>query len=145
MLPPPNLLRRRRHLRRPHAQPIPVAEEQHALGRALGALHGLDPLAPASGAPHGLDEADGALARVGAVVLAHDGLDGLGGLVGVVEGNSGNVVVQDVGLNDAVEEVAADEAELAVNGGSGTADEVPLLLNVVRKGGVGVLEVGNGN
>jgi hypothetical protein len=45
-------------------------------------------------------------------VLAHDALDGLGGFVGVVEGNRGDVVVEDVGLDDAVEQSAADEAEL---------------------------------
>lgn len=33
---------------------------------------------------------------------AHNGLDGLGGLVGVVEGDSAHVVVEDVGLDDAV-------------------------------------------
>jgi hypothetical protein len=58
-------------------------------------------------------------------VLAHDGLDGLGGLVGVVEGDGGDVVVEDVGLDDAVEDLAADETELAVNGGGGTTGKVP--------------------
>ena len=124
---------------------VAVAEEQDALARALGALAGLDPLAPPGALPHGLDEADGALGDVGAVVLAHDGFDGLGGLVGVVKGDSANVVVQDVRLNDAVEEVAADEAELAINGGGRAAHKVPLLGRVVRERGVGVLEEGDGH
>jgi hypothetical protein len=78
-------------------------------------------------------------------VLAHDGLDGLGGLVGVVEGDGGDVVVEDVGLDDAVEDLAADETELAVNGGGGTTGKVPGLAGVVREGRVGVLEVGDGD
>jgi hypothetical protein len=73
-------------------------------------------------------------------VLAHDGLDGLGGLVGVVEGDGGDVVVEDVGLDDAVEDLAA-----AVNGGGGTTGKVPGLAGVVREGRVGVLEVGDGD
>lgn len=122
-----------------------VAVEQDALALALSALGRLNPLAPTSSLPHGLDEADGAVLDVGTVVLAHDLLDGLGGLVGVVEGDGGDVVVEDVGLDDAVEEVAADEAELAVNSRGGTTDEVPLLSGVVGERGVGVLEVGDGN
>jgi hypothetical protein len=78
-------------------------------------------------------------------VLAHDGLDGLGGLVGVVEGDGGDVVVEDVGLDDAVEDLATNEAELAVNGSGGATSEVPGLAGVVRKGRVGVLEVGDGD
>jgi hypothetical protein len=34
-------------------------------------------------------------------------------------------VVEDVGFDDAVEEVAPDEAEFAVDGGGGAADVVP--------------------
>lgn len=54
-------------------------------------------------------------------------------------------MVQDVRLDDAVEDVAADEAELAVDGGGGAAGEVPGLAGVVGQGGVGVLEVGDGD
>lgn len=78
-------------------------------------------------------------------MAAHDGLNGLGGLVGVVEGDGADVVVKDVGLDDAVEEVAADEAELAVDGGSAATDVVPLLSGVVGERGVGVLEEGDGD
>jgi len=78
-------------------------------------------------------------------VLAHDRLDRLAGLVGVVEGDDGDVVVQDVRLDDAVEELAADEAEFAVDGGGGAAGKVPRLAGVVGEGGVGVLEVGDGD
>lgn len=128
-----------------HTVTVPVAVEEHALVLALGALVGLDPLAPAGSLVQGADEAPAAVLDVGAVVLAHDGLDGLGGLVGVVEGDGGDVVVEDVGLDDAVEDLAANEAELAVNGSGGTTSEVPGLAGVVREGRVGVLEVGDGD
>lgn len=78
-------------------------------------------------------------------MLAHDGLDGLGGLVRVVEGDATNIVVEDMGLDDAVEKVTADEAHLTINGSSSTTDEVPLVVGVVGKGRVGVLEEGDGN
>lgn len=50
-------------------------------------------------------------------------------------------MVQHVGLDDTVHEVAADEAEFTVNGGSRATAEVPGVRLVVRKGGIGVLEV----
>lgn len=78
-------------------------------------------------------------------MLAHDGLDGLGSLVSVVEGNGADVVVQNVRLDDAVQELAANEAHLAVDGGSGATNEVPLLVGVVRQSRVGVLKEGDGN
>lgn len=124
---------------------VAVAVEQDVGIVALGALVGLDELAPAGSLVDGADEAPGSVLDVGAVVLAHDGLDGLGGFVGVVEGDGGDVVVQDVGLDDAVEDLAADEAEFAVDGGGGATGEVPGLAGVVGEGRVGVLEVGDGD
>lgn len=115
------------------------------LARALGLRAGLDPLAHAGGLVHGLDEADGAIGDVGAVVAAHDRLDGLGGLVGVVEGDGADIVVQDVSLDNAVQQVAADESELAVDGRSGALDKGPLLAGVVGQGWVGVLQEGDGD
>jgi hypothetical protein len=78
-------------------------------------------------------------------VAAHDLLDGVGGLVGVVEGNGADVVVQDVRLDDAVQERAADEAELAVDSRGGAAGVGPGLSVVVGERGVGVLEEGDGD
>lgn len=52
-------------------------------------------------------------------------------------------MVQDVRLDDAVEDVAADEAEVPVDGGGGAADVVPAAGLVVGEGGIGVLEVGD--
>lgn len=72
-------------------------------------------------------------------MAAHDGLDGLGGFVGVVEGDGGDVVVQDVGLNDAVEDLAADEAELAVDGCCRSSGVGPSLRSVMGQRRIGVL------
>lgn len=124
---------------------IDVAEEQNAFALALGAIGGLNPLAGAGRGPHGLEEASPASVGLGAVVLAHDGLNGLAGLVGVVEGDVADIVVQHVGLDDAVEDVTTNEAEVTVDGGSSAAGEVPHLGLVVGEGGVGVLQEGNGH
>ena len=135
----------RRQCSRGDAEAVAVAEEQHALAVAFGLVDRLDPLAPAGAAPKGADEAEGPALDVGAVVGAHDGPDGVRGLVGVVKGDGGDVVVQHVRLDDAVEELAADEAELAVNGGGGPTRKVPRLGLVVRERGIRVLEVGDGD
>ena len=58
-------------------------------------------------------------------MLAHDRFDSFGRFIGVVEGDDGDVVVENVGLDDAVEELAADEAEFAVDGCCCAAGEVP--------------------
>lgn len=124
---------------------VGIAVEQDTLVLAGGTLSGLDPVADTGRGPHGLEESSPAGVGLGAVVLAHDALDGLAGLVGVVEGDVADVVVQNVGLDDTVEDVAADEAEVAVNGGSGATGEVPNLGLVVGEGGIGVLEEGDGD
>lgn len=124
---------------------VAVAEEQNTLTSTLGTSAGLNPLAHTGTAVHGTDEATGTILHISAVVLAHDGLDGLGGLVRVVEGDAADIVVEDMGLDDAVEKVTADEAHLTINGSSSATDEVPLVVGVVGKGRVGVLEEGDGN
>lgn len=78
-------------------------------------------------------------------MLAHDTLDGFRGLISVVEGNGGDVVVENMGLDDAMEESTSDEAKLAVNSSSSSTSVGPGLCVVVRQGGVGVLQEGNGN
>ena len=133
------------HLRRRNAQPITVAVEKDTLALTLRLSRRLDPLAPPGARPQRAQEADNAILGVAAVVLAHDGLDGLGGLVGVVEGDNGDVVVQDVRLDDAVEDVAPDEAELAVDGRGRATGEGPAVGVVVGERGVGVLEEGDGD
>lgn len=54
-------------------------------------------------------------------------------------------MVDDVLLDDAVEEVLANETELTVNGGESTLDVGPALSGVVRNIGVVVVEVGDGD
>lgn len=76
---------------------------------------------------------------------AHDLLDCRGGLVAVVEWDGGDVVVRNVGFNDAVEDVSADEAEVAVDCGGCSAGEVPGLIVIMRERWVGVLEEGDGD
>ena len=102
-------------------------------------------MADTGAGPESLEESSPASVGLRAVVRAHDLLDGLAGLVGVVEGDGADVVVQDVGLNDTVQDVTADEAKVTVNGGRGSASEVPHLRLVVRESGIGVLEVSDGN
>lgn len=127
------------------AQAVAVAEEQDVLAGALSRLAGLNPLAHASASPHGSDETKEAILGIGAVVLAHDGSNGIRGLVGIVKGNGADVVVQDMSLDNSVQQVTTDEAHLAINGGSGATDKVPLVTRVVRQGGIGVLEEGDGD
>ena len=122
-----------------------VAEEQYTSSLTASTLSRLDPLAPTGALVDGLEETERATLGVRAVVLAHNWLDSLRSLVGVVEGDGGDVVVKDVGLDDAVEHGASNEAELAVNGGGGTTDICPGLRVVVRKSRVGVLEEGDGD
>lgn len=78
-------------------------------------------------------------------MAAHDRLDSLGRLVCVVERDGANVVVEDMGLNDAVKKAAADEAKFTINGGGGSTDVVPASSSVMRKGWVSVLEICDSN
>ena len=54
-------------------------------------------------------------------------------------------MVDDVGLDDAVEEISADEAKVAIDGGERTLDVGPVLGIEVGEIGVGVVEIGDGN
>jgi hypothetical protein len=63
----------------------------------------------------------------------------------VVEGNGRDVVVQDVGFDDTVEQSAADEAKFTIDGSGGSTSVGPGIGVIVGKRGVGVLEVGNGD
>lgn len=58
-------------------------------------------------------------------MLSHDGLDTLGGLVRVVEWNGADVVVKDMSLDDAMEKLSANEAELAIDGGGSASGICP--------------------
>lgn len=76
---------------------------------------------------------------------AHDLLDRLAGLVGVVKGDGADIMVEDVGLDDSVQNVTADESKVTVDSSSGTAGKVPDFRLVMGEGGVGVLEVSDGH
>lgn len=117
-----NLLRLR-NLHRLGSETVPVSEEQDTL--AIGLVRRLYPLAPPGNLPHGLDEPDRSVFGVAAIVLAHDGFDSLSSFIGIVEGDGRDVVMQHVCFDDAMEKLAADESELAVNGGGSSACEVP--------------------
>lgn len=127
------------------AQVVAVAEEVNGAALADGALGGLNPLAPAGAVPHAAQEPEGAALSVGAIVAAHDGLDGLRSLVGVVEGDGADVVVKDVRLDDTVQELSANKAKLTIDGGGSAANVVPALTTVVRECRIGVLKVRDGN
>lgn len=124
---------------------IAVPEEQDTLAFADSSLRWLNPLAPTSAAPEGLEETERSSLDIGTVMLAHDLLDSFTGLVGVVEGDGANVVVKDVGLDDAVEELATDETEFTIDCCGCSTNVVPASSGVVRKSGISVLEEGDGN
>ena len=79
------------------------------------------------------------------VVLLQQRLDGLRRLLRVVERNAREQVVHHVVVDDLVHEVAADEAEAAVNRAESAARERPLLGGEVGHGRVRVVEVGDGH
>lgn len=133
------------HRGRPSPETVAVAIEQHALTGTLGVGARLDPLAHAGAAPESTDEPDRTSRCVGSVVLAHDGLDRLGCLVGIVKGNGADVVVENVRLNDAVEQVSTNESKLTIHSSGSTTDKVPLVIGVMWEGRVGVLEESDGH
>lgn len=110
-----------------------------------GTLDWLDPLAGPHGRPHTLQESKTSSFCVTTVVASHNRLDRLGRLVCVVEWNRADIVMEDVGLDDTVQELAADEAEFAIDSGCCTAGIVPAGRAVMRKAGISVLEEGDGN
>ena len=124
-------------------QSVAVAEKHNPLILTLRPDIRLNPLTPSSRLPHRLQEPPRTALHIGAVVLAHNRLNSFRSLVGIVEWDGGDVVVKDVGFDDAVEDVAAYEAEFAIDGGGGAANVGPAVAKVVGKGRVGVLQEGN--
>jgi hypothetical protein len=74
------------------------------------------------------------------IVLTHNLLDGSRCLSSVVEWDSGNIVVQDMGLDDVVEDVLTNKAKVSVNGGSCTLSESPFRVIVMWHSWVSVLQ-----
>lgn len=52
-------------------------------------------------------------------------------------------VMQDMGLDEVVEEMATDEAEVAVDGSGRTKSKSPNSIIVMRERGISVLKEGN--
>lgn len=61
----------------------------------------------------------------------------------MVERNSRNKVVQNVGLNDIVENVLTNESKVSVNSGSSSSQEIPVRSVIVRHPGISVLQIGD--
>lgn len=120
---------------------VPVEQDTRSLtGRTLV---GLNPVASAERLIHALDETNWSIRGIRSIMLAHNLLDGLGGFIGVVEGDGADIVVKNVGLDDTVEELSADESEFSVDGCGGSTGVCPALTGVVGKRWVSVLKVGD--
>jgi hypothetical protein len=63
----------------------------------------------------------------------------------MIEWDGADIVVENVGFNDTMEETAADETEFTIDCCSGSTNIVPAFRGVVGKRGVSVLEVRDGN
>jgi len=122
---------------------ISVSVEHDTCSLASGAFNRLNPLTCPHRCPQALQESKTASSSIAAVVTAHDRLDRFGRLICVVEWDSANVVVEDMGLDDTVQKLAADETKFAVDGCGCTSSVVPAGRGVVRKARIGVLEVGD--
>ncbi len=98
------------------------------------------------------------------IEVSEHGLDGIGGLFGMVKGDATRKrseverksqgiatlhireqVMNDVVLDNAVEEMAANKAKFSVNSGQRTLDKGPGAGLEVRHVHVGMVKVGNGN
>ena len=120
-----------------------IAEELNVGCNALGTLCRFHPLTMGMRDPYGTEEPQNAILGISTIMVSHDGFDGLGGFVAVIEWDFGEIVVHDVRFNDAMHEVAANEAKLAVDCGSSSTGEGPCSGIVVWQAGVGVLQVCN--
>lgn len=77
--------------------------------------------------------------------VAQQRTDSGGCLLLLVEGNAGEEMVDNVGVDDVVEEVAANPAEVTVHSGKSALDVCPALGVVVVNLGVVVVEIGDGD
>ena len=76
-----------------HPKPITIPREPNPLSSAFRPLARLDPLTPSSTPPDTLHETEHPLSHIGAIMLAHDRLDGISGFTSMIEGNAGDGVV----------------------------------------------------
>ena len=59
----------------------------------------------------------------------------------MIEWDSGDEVVEDMGLDNAMHDGTTNEAKITIHSGCGSASEVPGASFIVWKGRIGVLEV----
>lgn len=127
------------------AEIVTVPEEENGFAFSLSGLTGLNPLAGSERGPHSSNEAEAAIFCVRAIMMAHDLLDGFSGFISIIKGDGADIVVENVGFDDAVQELAADESKFTIDSSSGSTGEIPCLRLIVGKGWVGVLQEGDGN
>lgn len=77
--------------------------------------------------------------------VAQQRTDGGSCLLLLVEGDAGEEMVDNVGVDDVVEEVAANPAEVTVDGSKSALDVRPALGVVVMDLGVIVVKIGDGD
>ena len=78
-------------------------------------------------------------------MAAHDGFDRLRGFVGVIEGNGGNVMMEDVGFYDPMHQSTTDEPKFAVDGCGCATGVAPRFGGIMGERRIGVLEEGDGH
>lgn len=74
-------------------------------------------------------------------MLTHDWLDCARGFVGVIKWNGRDVVVEDMGFDDAVEQITTNPTKLTVDSRCGATSKIPSVRLIVWKGRICVLEV----
>ena len=134
-----------RHLQWLDSKPIAIPVEDDIFPQPLGTLAFLDPLAPSRTRPQAFQKSKRTALGIGQVVCAHDPFDGLCSFLGVVEWDDRDVVVENVGLDDAVEQGTADETEVAVDGRCSAGGESPCFRSIVGNGWVCMLQVRDSN
>lgn len=78
-------------------------------------------------------------------MLPHDRLDGFRRLICVIEWDCGNIVMKNVGFDNAVEKLAANKTKFAIYRSSSTTGVGPGMGLIMRERRIGMLEVGDGD
>ena len=126
-----------------HTQSISIPVEQHSLVFTLGAFAWFYPLAPPRVLPHALHKSHGSIRGIRAIMTTQDRFDCLGRFIGMVEWNGRDKVMENVGFNDPMEKMAANETKFTVNRCGGATGECPSTGFVMRQRRIGMLKEGN--
>ena len=73
-------------------------------------------------------------------MLAHDWLDSFCGFIGVIKRNGGDEVVENMGLDNPVKELATNKSKFTIDGRCSSASKVPGMWLIMRKRWICVLE-----